>query len=301
MQYQAKSSTIDDMEMKPNIAFFGGEPLGLPALQTLYSAGLIPSLVICNPDRPSGRGQELQTPRIKTWAEAQGIEVFQPTSYKTKEDLFRLTETSWDLFVVVAYNFILPKWFLELPKHGVINVHPSLLPKLRGASPIRTAILQNLRDEVGVSIMLMDEKMDHGPLLMQVPLSLNDWPLEGPMLDDMLGQIGGEILSMTIPQWLEGAITPAEQDHDAATYTKKFEKADAELTLDLTNLPTDDAAFAMLCKINAFAGMSDCFFMDNGKRVKVKGAVLQNGTLTLTRVTPEGKKEMDFSTYLSSR
>jgi methionyl-tRNA formyltransferase len=289
------------MPKTPNIAFFGGEPLGLPALQTLCSAGLIPSLVVCNPDRPSGRGQELQAPRIKTWAEAQGIEVFQPTSYKTKEDLFRLTETNWDLFVVVAYNFILPKWFLELPKHGVVNVHPSLLPKLRGASPIRTAILENRRDEVGVSIMLMDEKMDHGPLLMQVPLTLNDWPIAGPMLDDMLGQIGGELLSMTIPQWIDGSLSPIAQDHTLATYTKKFEKADAELLLDPTNLPAGDEAFTILCKINAFAGMSDCFFMDNGKRIKIKDAVLSNGALTLTRVTPEGKREMDFSTYLSTR
>ena len=289
------------MQKNPNIAFFGGEPLGLPALQALCGAGLTPSLVICNPDRPSGRGQEMRAPRIKVWAQEQGIEVFQPTSYKDKEALARLTDTEWDLFVVVAYNFILPKWFLELPKRGVINVHPSLLPKLRGASPIRTAILENRRAEVGVSIMLMDEKMDHGPLLMQVPLSLNDWPIEGPMLDDMLGQIGGEILTMTIPQWLEGALTPTEQDHAAATYSKKFEKADAELMIDLNNLPSGDEAFALLCKINAFAGMSDCFFMDNGKRVKIKGAVFLNGALILTRVIPEGKKEMDFSAYLHSR
>lgn len=289
------------MQKNPNIAFFGGEPLGLPALQALCSAGLAPSLLICNPDRPSGRGQEVHAPRIKVWAQEQGIEVFQPTSYKDKEALTRLTETEWDLFVVVAYNFILPKWFLDLPKHGVINVHPSLLPKLRGASPIRTAILENRRTEIGVSIMLMDEKMDHGPLLMQVPLSLNDWPIEGPMLDDMLGQIGGEILTMTIPQWLEGALTPTEQDHAAATYSKKFEKADAELMIDLNNLPSGDEAFALLCKINAFAGMSDCFFMDNGKRVKIKGAVFLNGALILTRVIPEGKKEMDFSAYLHSR
>jgi methionyl-tRNA formyltransferase len=109
------------------------------------------------------------------------------------------------------------------------------------------------------------------------------------------------MLVQTIPQLLAGELTPVEQAHEAATYTKKFEKTDAELTLDLASLPTGDEAFAILCKINAFAGMSDCFFMDKGKRVKIKGAVLKNGTLILTRVTPEGKKEMDFSTYLSSR
>ena len=285
----------------PKIAFFGGEPLGLPALQALCSAGLTPSLVVCNPDRPSGRGLELTPPHIKVWALENGIDVFQPTTYKDKAVLAQLTETEWDLFVVVAYNFILPKWFLELPKQGVVNVHPSLLPKLRGASPIRTAILKNLRSEIGVSIMLMDEKMDHGPILAQTPLSLNEWPINGPLLDNRLAQIGGEMLAQTIPKFLAGELTPIEQNHGDATYTKKFEKADAELFLDPFNLPSGDEAFATLCKINAFAGMADCFFMDEGKRIKIKGADFSNGTLTLKRVIPEGKKEMYFSSFLAAR
>jgi methionyl-tRNA formyltransferase len=286
---------------KTKIAFFGGEPLGLLALQALCSAKLTPSFVVCNPDRATGRGLQIQAPKIKLWAEAQGIEVFQPSSYKTKEGLENLTENQWDLFVVVAYNFILPKWFLELPKYGVINVHPSLLPKLRGASPIRTAILENSPNQVGVTIMLMDEEMDHGPILAQTPLTLNEWPISGPMLDDMLGQIGGEMLARTIPKWIDGSITKKEQDHAAATYTKKFEKSEAELTLDPTNLPTNEEAMAVFCKINAFAGTQDTFFMDNGKRVKIKSASLKDGALILNRLTPEGKKEMDFDSFLRSR
>lgn len=287
---------------KPKIAFFGGEPLGPASLEALVRAGLTPELVVCNPDRPSGRGLELTSPRIKTWAEEPVIEIFQPTTYKVKESLERITSTEWDLFVVVAYNFILPKWLLELPKHGTINVHPSLLPKLRGASPIRTAILENLRDDVGVSIMLMDEQMDHGPLLQQVPLGLNNWPLGGLMLDDMLASIGGEILAQTIPRWLSGEITPEEQDHEAATYTKKFEKANSELSINLANLPTGDEAMKLLCKIKAYEGIGDTFFIDGGKRVKVKAAGLSTGgQLELYRVIPEGKKEVDFVTYLASR
>lgn len=289
------------MEKIPKIAFFGGEPLGLPALQALIRAGLTPELVVCNPDRPSGRGQELTPPPIKSWALQHNLSVFQPTTFKNQDELSIIINTEWDLFVVVAYNFILPKWFLEIPKHGVVNVHPSLLPKLRGASPIRTAILKNLRDEVGVSIMLMDEQMDHGPILAQTPLTLNEWPISGPLLDDMLAQIGGDMLARTIPRWLAGDITPVEQEHVAATYTKKFEKADAELLINPLNLPTGEEAKEALLKINAFAGMADCFFFDNGKRVKIKGAVLTDGALALTRVTPEGKKEMDFSAYLQSR
>jgi methionyl-tRNA formyltransferase len=292
------------MQQKPKIAFFGGEPLGLPALQALVKADLIPSLVLCNPDRPSGRGQQLRTSPLKAWAEQQHLEIFQPTSYKVREDLTPITNTDWDLFVVVAYNFILPKWLLELPKRGVINVHPSLLPKLRGASPIRTAILENLKDEVGVSIMLMDEKMDHGPILAQEAMVIPDseWPMNGPTFDALLAAKGGDMLAATIPQWLNGSLTPVEQEHVAATYTKKFEKAESELSIDPTNLPQGDEAFKMLCKIRAFAGMSDTFFMDFGKRIKIKEAIVSHdGSLQLLRVIPEGKKEMDFATYLTSR
>lgn len=286
----------------PKIAFFGGEPLGLPALQALVSAGLTPSLVICNPDRPSGRGQQLKAPPIKLWALEQGLPVFQPESYKDQSSLPEITGTEWDLFVVVAYNFILPKWLLEISRRGVVNVHPSLLPKLRGASPIRTAILEDRRNEIGVSIMLMDEKMDHGPLLTQTPLSLNDWPIEGSLLDDMLAQIGGEMLALTIPQWLAGTITPREQKHTDATYTKRFNKPDAELHLDLDNLPKGDPAYQTLLKIYAFAGTADCFFMDRGTRIKIKAAALRkDGHLQLLRVIPEGKTEMDFETYYSTR
>ena len=287
------------MNNVPKIAFFGGEPLGPPCLQALINAGLSPALVVCNPDRKSGRGQQLQAPRSKEIARAHSLPVFQPESYKDEAAITVLTETDWDLFVVVAYNFILPEWLLALPKHGVINMHPSLLPKLRGASPIRSAILHDRRDELGISIMLMDEQMDHGPLLMQTPLTLNEWPIAGPFLDDMLAEIGGELLAITIPKWTEGDITPVPQDHDEATYTKKFEKADAELTLDPGNLPTGDEAYQTFLKINAFAGVADCFFMQSGKRVKIKAAVLgKDGQLQLLRVTPEGKSEMEFGDYL---
>jgi methionyl-tRNA formyltransferase len=289
---------------RPRIAFFGGEPLGLPALETLVTAGLVPELVICNPDRPSGRGQKLTPPPIKTWALEHGIEVFQPTSFKDRKSLELITKQSWDLFVVVAYNFILPAWFLAIPTHGVINVHPSLLPKLRGASPIRTAILDNKKDEVGVTIMLMDEAMDHGPLLAQEAVVIDeiDWPIAGPSLDTILAKKGANLLAETIPKWLSQEITPTEQDHDEATYTKKFEKTDAELNLDPQNLPTGEDAQYALRKIRAFASMNDCFFFDQGKRVKIKSAAIAaNGHLELISVTPEGKKEMLFSEYLKSR
>lgn len=283
------------------IAFFGGEPLGVPTLEKLHEAGITPQLIICNPDRPSGRGQKLTPPPVKNWAKLHGIEVFQPDSYKDKEKLSRILNEEWDLFVVVAYNFILPKWFLELPKKGVVNVHPSLLPKLRGASPIRTAILENTPDVVGVTVMLMDEKMDHGPILKQESFTPPQWPITGPELDTLLANRGGELLAEAIPEWLGGMITPQEQNHDEATYCGRFTKDDARIELDPRNLPIGADATTALAKIFAFTGIGDAFFEYKGERVKIKQATLANdGSLCLLRVTPAGKSEMDFERYKQS-
>lgn len=285
------------------IVFFGGEPLGVPVLEELRTAGILPDLIVCNPDRPSGRGMQLAKPPVKGWAEAANIEVLQPTSYKDQSDLDRLANQEWDLFVVVAYNFILPKWLIDLPKQGVINVHPSLLPKLRGASPIRTAIMDDLREDIGVTIMLMDEKMDHGPILNQVtmPISDENWPVTGPNLDEALAHTGGALLADTIPRWLSGEITPKEQEHEEATYTQRLSKEQSLLSIDPTALPEGKQAQEIALKVAAFMGIGDTFFIYQDKRVKVKAATLtDSGQLSIISVIPEGKKEMTFVSYLQS-
>jgi methionyl-tRNA formyltransferase len=288
-------------ESAPKLAFFGGEPLGVTALKALIEANLKPELVVCNPDRPSGRGQKLSPPAVKVLAEEQSIEVFQPSSYKQQSKLNRLIDPDWDLFIVVAYNFILPKWVLELPSHGVINAHPSLLPKLRGASPIRTAIKDDQVEAVGATIMLMDEHMDHGPLLAQqaLPLVEDHWPVPGPDLDMALAEQCGSLLAKVIPQWLAGEITPTPQAHDHATYCHRFSKTDAKLALNPLELPNGEAARAALHHIYAFAGIGDSYFEHEGQRIKIKQAKLNpDGSLRLLRVTPAGKSEMDFEQYL---
>ncbi|MCA9362956.1 methionyl-tRNA formyltransferase [Candidatus Kaiserbacteria bacterium] len=282
--------------------FFGGEPLGVPVLEELKAASLTPELIICNPDRPVGRKQKLTPPPVKLWAEQNNIETFQPTSYKDEGELTRLNQEKWDLFVVVAYNFILPKWCLELPKHGVLNVHPSLLPKLRGASPIRTAIKDGLREDIGVTIMQMDEEMDHGPILDQiyVPIADDNWPVSGPELDLALAHTGGTLLADVIPEWLAGNIDPQEQDHDTATYCGRLTKEDSRLDLNPLNLPSGSEALVLLQKIKAFEGIGDTFFIHNGKRVKIKSALIENEKLSLKTVIPEGKNEITFSDYLKN-
>jgi len=290
------------MNKSPTFAFFGGEPLAIPVLTQLKNTGLLPSVIICNPDRPAGRGQTLTPPPVKLWAGKEGITVFQPTTYKDEVARKYLEKQPWDLFVVVAYNFILPEWLLTIPKHGVLNVHPSLLPKLRGASPIRTAILENTPEDVGVTVMLMDKEMDHGPILEQEQFFFTKdiWPMSGPALDVALGNRGGKLLSEVIPAWIGGALLPQEQEHEMATVCHKLTKEQTELSIDPFALPSGEAGRRAWHTINAFTGIGDTFFIHEGKRVKIKKAEFVGGTLRLLRVIPEGKKEIDFKDYLHS-
>ncbi len=291
------------MSKQIKFAYFGGEPLGVPVLNKLKEDDLLPELVVCNPDRPKGRGHKLTPPPAKLWAQQENIEVFQPTSYKDPVAKEKLSGQTWDLFVVVAYNFILPEWLLEIPKNGTLNVHPSLLPKLRGASPIRTAILDNTPEAVGVTVMLLDKEMDHGPILAQEKLAItqDDWPVSGPSLDQALADMGGRILAKTIPDWINNKIKPREQDHHLATYCSKLPKAKSELFLSPYDLPTGEEAKRALRVISAYDGIGDSFFTHLGKRVKIKRASIDpDGKLLLHRVTPEGKSETDFENYLYS-
>ena len=289
---------------KIKFAYFGGEPLGVPVLEELKKAGLLPSLIVCSPDKPVGRKQVLTPPPVKVWAKEHGIAVYQPESYKGEggtDAQAELSAKNWDVFAVVAYNHILPQWLLDIPKHGVVNVHPSLLPSLRGASPIRTAILKDRRDDIGVSVMLLDEQMDHGPILeqMHMPISNEQWPMAGPTLDKALARMGGALLADALPAHVAGEILPQEQDHAAATYCGKLTKADSEIKLDPHNLPTGNEAQQLLHKVYAFTGIGDTFFMHDGKRVKINKAECSGGTFRPVTVTPEGKSPVPFLTWNS--
>jgi len=288
------------------IAFFGGEPIGVPVLEELEASGIVPNLIVCSPDKPVGRKQVMTAPPVKEWATQRSIPVFQPTSLKENTGVGPLYKNDWDIFIVVAYNKILPKWLIDIPEHGTLNVHPSLLPQLRGASPIRSAILNDLQ-ETGVSVMLLDEKMDHGPIIAQEPMHIEDaqWPVRGRELDEGLARLGGALLAATLPQWTRGDIAPQEQEHELATYCGKITKADGELTIDPHNLPTGDAARQALLKIYAYDGWPGTFFFvetpKGTKRIKIVDATLDtHGALDIHRVVPEGKKEMDWETFLQT-
>lgn len=288
------------MTSKPRIAFFGTPDIAVYTLEVLHNAGYTPDLIVTNPDRPQGRKQILTPPKAKVWASEHGIETFQPTTLKDKNSLVPLTDANWDLFIVVAYGVMMPDWLIALPEHKTLNLHPSLLPKLRGASPIRTAILNDNR-QTGVTIMQMDNELDHGPIVAQknayIPES--NWPMRGSVLDKHLATLGAELLVSLLPDWMSGSIKTVNQAHSEATFSKKITKDMGELKIDPLSLPKGEEARQVYLKICAFDNWPGTFFYYQNKRIKITDAKLtEAGELKLLSVVPEGKKEMTFSDFL---
>jgi methionyl-tRNA formyltransferase len=282
-----------------NIAFFGTPQLAVNALAEMETFGITPNLIVTMPDAPVGRKQIVTPPPTKIWATEKSIPVFQPESLKHKEDLTPLTSQSFDIFVVFAYGKIMPEWLLSIPTYGTINAHPSLLPKLRGASPIRSTLLQDLT-ACGVTIIQMDAEMDHGPILFKQPVTL-ETPIPGRELDKTLSLMCGDLLAHVIAELPKGTITPEPQDHSKATLCGKITKEMALLPLDPYKLPSGDQALEIYRQICAFDEWPEAYFIHDNKRIKIKSAELdQSGNLHITRITPEGKNEMDFNQYFKN-
>lgn len=279
-----------------NFVFFGTPEASVTVLETLKSKELVPSLIVTAPDRARGRKMIVTPPPVGIWAKENGIEMIQPgkiTDGVANEIKDKAPKGGWDFFVVFSYGYILPKALLDIPKHGVLNVHPSLLPRLRGASPIRSLIL-NDESETGVSIILLDEKMDHGPILAQEKIELSEWPIGAIELEDKLSKFGGELLAKTISEWTSGNISPKEQNHGEATFSKKIKKEDGLLDLSA-------GARENFLKIKAYEGWPGTyFFTDEGVRVKVTDAELKNDELKITHVVPEGRREMRYEDFLKN-
>lgn len=283
-----------------NIAFFGTPHLAVWILEELEHAGIVPSVVVTTPDKPVGRKLLLTPPPVKVWAEEHSIPVLQPPSLRDKSAIPELLNTPWDLCIVAAYNTILPQWVLTLPRYGTLNVHPSLLPKYRGPSPIRSAILDDARDTIGVSIMILDEYVDHGPIVAQARVELPEWPVRGKTLDELLFREGGRLLAEVIPLWQKGDITPEAQEHDKAIYSKKFSKADGEIDLSGDGYLN----YLRYCAMDGWPGTF--FFHDTHTkdgtsirmRVKIGDAEYTNGTFIINTVIPEGKREMPYEDFV---
>lgn len=200
------------MAAPTRIVFMGTPLFAVPSLQALHAAGHGWEIVavVTQPDRPAGRGKQVSVGPVKALAERLGLPVLQPpTLRKAPAAVAELAALSADLFVVAAYGLILPRRVLELPTYGCINVHASLLPAYRGASPISAAILDGL-EVTGVSIMLMDEGMDTGPILTQATQPITATDTTGS-LTERLAQQGAKLLVETLPRWLAGDLPPIPQ------------------------------------------------------------------------------------------
>jgi methionyl-tRNA formyltransferase len=207
-----------------SIVFVGTPQFAVPSLKRLAGDGHEISAVITQPDRPAGRGRRTRTPPVKTAGEELGLRVVQPASLRDAEALNMVAALNPEAIVAVAYGQILRQQFLDIPPRGVLNVHPSLLPKYRGASPVPAAILSG--DEVtGVTIMLMDAGMDSGPILAQRPHAISEDDTSGSLLQT-LAEEGAELLSETLPRWLAGEVEPRAQDESQATVTSLLKKED---------------------------------------------------------------------------
>ena len=272
------------------IIFIGTPEFGATVLEELIKGGFPPILVITETDKPSGRKQAITPPPVKITAQKYDIPVLQPKNIKNLD--LEIKNLKPDLGILAAYGQILPKNILEIPKFGFLNVHPSLLPKYRGATPVQSAIL-NGDKETGLSIMAMNEKMDEGHILAQKELQITS-SATFKELEEGLAKLGGKLLIETIPKWLAGEIQPTPQDQDKATYTKILTKKDGLIDLG-------EPAEIIERKIRAFTPWPGAYTFINGKRIIITGAELnESNALKIKRVRPEGKDEMDFKDYTKS-
>lgn len=282
----------------PKIAFFGTPNIAVWVLEELEKGGVLPALIITNPDAPKGRKLTMTPSPVADWAVAHNTPVLKPATLTDVTFESQLRTFDCDLFIVAAYGKIIPEKILNIPKYKTLNMHPSLLPKLRGASPIRTAILENI-NPTGISIMILTARMDEGPILAQEVVQIPDseWPMRGTILDSLLAHAGGTLLLKTLTPWINTEITPQEQEHAHATYSKK-------ITKEMGLIELHDDPYTNFLKIRAFNGWPGTYFFHekNGVKIRIKiiDAEYRNGTLRITKIIPEGKKETDFETFLKT-
>ncbi len=204
------------------IVMMGTPDFAVPCLERLIADGHTIPLVVTQADKPKGRGHHMTPPPVKECALAHGLKVFQPTRLKDEQALQTIREANPDLIVVVAYGKILPKALLELPKHGCINVHGSLLPQYRGAAPIQWAVLDG-QPKTGVTTMWMNEGLDTGDMLLkserEIPIDMTAGELFDALCED-----GAQLLSQTITALEQGTLDPQKQDDAAATYAPMLTK-----------------------------------------------------------------------------
>jgi len=297
------------------LVFMGTPDFAVPSLQVLIDSDDPVVGVFTRPDQPSGRGMVMHTPPVKVLAESHGVPVFQPAKLRVPGVLEQLQSWQPDLIVVAAYGKILPNSILDLPPHGCINVHASLLPKYRGAGPIQWAIAQG-EVKTGVTIMRISERMDSGDILLQrpIPIAADD---TGGTLHDKLARLGADALAETLQLLKRGELVARPQDEAEATYAPLIKKEDGRIDWSRE-------AIVIERHIRAFNPWPSAYTTVSGKLLKIFAAqvepharqssqtpgtiievtpvslVVATGAkaLALTEVQLEGKKRLPIEDFL---
>lgn len=247
------------------IVFMGTPEFAVPCLQKLIDCGHEITGVFTQPDKPQGRKMILTPPPVKALALENGLTVYQPLKMKDGTALEMLKEANPELVIVVAYGKILPKEILEFPKYGCINIHASLLPKLRGAAPIQWSVINGC-EKTGVTSMQMDEGLDTGDMLITSELEIGENETAGE-LHDRVSALGAEVLEQTIAALQNGELKPEKQNHAEFTYAPMLSK---ELSPIDWNLPAREVHN----KIRGLSPWPSATAVLNGKKVKIHRSVL---------------------------
>jgi len=267
--------------------YFGTPYVARDTLAILLERGFRPEVVITSPDAPRGRGLTLTPSETRVLAEENGIPVLTPEKL-TPEVIAEIAAYGCAAGICVAYGKILPQALIDAFPLGILNIHYSLLPKYRGASPVEGALLAG-ETATGVSIQKMVFKLDAGDLLAQKEVAIE--PSETTKeLRPRLVTIGAELLADILPDFFEGRTSATPQDESAATHSGKIDKSEGELDL------TGDQQLNWN-KYRAYAESPGTYFFKDGKRVKIKTAEFTSNTFRPLRIVPEGKNETNYSDW----
>ncbi len=249
------------------VVFMGSPEFALPSLRALLRAYQVVG-VVTQPDRPAGRGLALRPPPVKQAAIDAALPIVQPRRLRDPEAMAILQEWAPDLIVVAAFGQILRQEVLNLPEHGCLNIHASLLPRWRGAAPVQAAILHG-DAETGVTLMKMDAGLDTGPIVAQRALPIRE-DETGGSLSRRLSEAGAELLLVALPDYLAGRLPPRPQQEQLATYAPLLRKADGALDFRRS-------AAQLERQVRAFDPWPGSFFLWQGRRINVLGARAERG------------------------
>jgi methionyl-tRNA formyltransferase len=302
--------------MTVRIVFMGTPQFAVTILESLLQSSYQVLAVYTQPDKPAGRGHRVVFPSVKKLALERQIPVIQPETFKSSEEVKKLASFQPELIIVAAFGAILPEEVLSLPKFACLNVHPSLLPRHRGPSPVANTILCG--DELtGVTIMLMDAGMDTGPILAQEKVGISFMDTAGS-LSSKLADVGAKLLVETLPKWLGGELRPQAQDESQATYSKVITSKDAEIDWHLSSVE-------LWRKVRAYNPWPSCYTWWQGKRLKIHktiplddvregegevialeeppgvGVVTGQGVLGICEVQLEGKRAMSADDFVRGK